>query len=45
MDGKITYAIYPFPAVDMGNYNYEMPGFRDCPLRMKCYDGGGIYVS
>lgn len=23
MDGKITYAKYPFPAVDMGNYEYE----------------------
>lgn len=23
MDGMITYAKYPFPAVDMGNYEYE----------------------
>ncbi len=22
MDGKITYAKYPFPAIDMGNYEY-----------------------
>lgn len=22
--------------------NYEIPGFRDCPLRMIRYDGGGI---
>lgn len=42
MDGKITYAKYSFPEVDMENYKYEMPGFTDCPLQMICYDGGGI---
>jgi len=34
MDGMITYAKYPFPAVDMGNYEYEDagPAYRNCDI-------------
>lgn len=34
MDGKIMYAQYPFPAVDMGNYEYaDMgPAYRPCDI-------------
>jgi len=34
MDGKIIYAKYPFPALDMGNYEYIDlgPAFRPCDI-------------